>query len=98
MEFFNKYANQHDVRTATAAFCAMRKGLDASDLNSFPESIYGKADMKNLDRYLKIAQKYKDFGAIQGDPEKAAGIIHLKLGDATESDSVSQSRSTSIAS
>lgn len=73
INFFNKYAGQHDAATATSAFCALQKGLDASDIVTFPENIYGKAQKSNVDRYLKIAEAYKAFGAIQGDPQKAIG-------------------------
>ena len=95
MEFFNRYANEHDARTTKVAFCALRKGLDASDVCAYPEEIYGEAEMKNVSRYLKIAEAYKKYGAKQGDPEKAAGIIDEKiLGDAAETDTVSQAMMT----
>ena len=71
--FFNKYAAQRNPATANAAFCALRKGLNAEDVVSYPENVYGKCDRKNIDRYLKIAQAYSKFGAYQGDPEKATG-------------------------
>jgi len=73
INFFNKYAAQHNPATANAAFCAMSKGLDASDAVLFPEDKFGKCDRKNIDRYLKIAEAYSKFGAWQGDPEKATG-------------------------
>ena len=73
ISFFNRYAGHHDASTAPAAFCALRKGLDASDTAAYPESLYGKADRKNIDRYLKIAAAFRDYGAIQGDPSKAVG-------------------------
>ena len=73
INFFNKYASHHDPTTSTSAFCALSKGLDASDRISYPESIYGKCDRKNVDRYLKIAEAYSKFGAYQGDAKKAVG-------------------------
>ncbi len=95
MEFFNRYANEHDARTTKVAFCALRKGLDASDVSAYPEESYGKAEMKNVSRYLKIAEAFKEYGAKQGDPEKAAGIIDEEiLGDAAETDTVSQAMMT----
>ena len=73
INFFNTYAGHHDPSTAPAAFCALRKGLDASDTLAYPQSLYGKAEKKNIDRYMKIAEAYSREGAFQGDPEKATG-------------------------
>jgi hypothetical protein len=73
IDFFNKYASHHDASTSPAAFCALRKGLDASDTKAYPESQFGEANKKNIDRYLKIARAYRKYGAIQGDPPKAVG-------------------------
>jgi len=73
INFFNKYAAQHNPIKANAAFCALRKGLDASDSIAYPANVYGKYDRQNIDRYLKIAETYSKFGAYQGDPEKATG-------------------------
>jgi hypothetical protein len=73
IRFFNKYAGRHEAASSPAAFCALRKGLDASDVAAYPESVYGKAEKSNVDRYLKIAEAFKAFGAIQGDPPKAIG-------------------------
>ncbi len=73
IEFFNKYAGQHEPKTAKSAFCAFRQGLDASNTVLFPENIYGEANKKNISRYLKIAEAYRSEGAIQADPEKAIG-------------------------
>ena len=95
MAFFNRYANEQTPETAKAAFCAMRKGLDASDIVNYPEEQYGKAEMQNISRYLNIAEAYKQYGAIQRDPEKAAGIIESQiLGDAGEYDTVAQAMMT----
>lgn len=73
INFFNKYAGHHNPAAAPAAFCALRKGLDASDTDTYPEDIYGVAEEKNIDRYLKIANSFIDQGAFQGSPEKATG-------------------------
>ena len=73
INFFNKYAGQHDPATARAAFCALRKGLDATDTISYPVNVYGKCLRNNINRYLKIAEAYSKYGAYQGDPEKAIG-------------------------
>jgi hypothetical protein len=73
LNFFNKYAGQHNPATATSAFCALQKGLDASDTITYPASKYGKAVKTNINRYIKIAEDFKEFGAILGDPEKAIG-------------------------
>jgi hypothetical protein len=81
--FFNRHANQHDPATAAAAFCALRKGLDASNTQAYPEDVFGPADRKNIDRYLKIAEAYSQYGAIQGDPDKAIshGMVNRKRQD-----------------
>ena len=83
INFFNKYAGQHNPKTAKAAFCALSKGLDAADVTAYPESLFGKYDRKNIDRYLKIADAYKSFGAYQGDPTKAlgGGMVNRKAED-----------------
>jgi hypothetical protein len=73
INFFNKYAGHHDASEAPATFCALRKGLDAADTVAYPESIYGRARKSNVERYLRIAEAFRDYGAIQGDPEKATG-------------------------
>ncbi|MBL7189778.1 MAG: hypothetical protein ISS70_25900 [Phycisphaerae bacterium] len=73
INFFNRYAGHHNACSSAAAFCALRKGLDAADTVAHPESIYGKARKSNVARYLRIAEAYSDHGAIQGDPEKATG-------------------------
>jgi hypothetical protein len=71
--FFNKYAGKSDPSTSDVAFCALRKGIDASDTEAFPESEFGDARKSNVQRYIKIANHYKSRGAMQGDPEKATG-------------------------
>lgn len=83
IKFFNRHAFQHDPATASTAFCALRKGLDASNTNAYPENIFGTANKRNIARYLNIAEAYKDFGAMQGDPEKAigGGMVNRKRED-----------------
>ena len=73
INFFNRYAGQHDAARSPAAFCALRKGLDAADTTAYPEAIYGNAQKSNVERYVKIANAVSAYGAIQGDPDKATG-------------------------
>ena len=68
-EFFNKYAPQIYPASATDAFCALHKGLDASDTKAYPESIFGKARPTNVDRMLKICQAFAKYGAAVDDVE-----------------------------
>ena len=70
---FNRYAGYNEPAGSPGAFCALRRGLDASDTKAFPEPEYGEATKLNVDRYLKIAAAYSKFGARQGDPQKAIG-------------------------
>jgi hypothetical protein len=83
INFFNRYAGQRNPALAKSAFCALRKGLDASDTHAYPEAIYGEAVKNNISRYLKIADSYKTNGAKQGDPDKAigGGMINRKRQD-----------------
>ncbi len=73
INFFNKYAGQRNPKTANVAFCAFRKGLNAADTVAYPVGKYGAFDKKNADRYVKIAESFSQFGAYQGDPDKAIG-------------------------
>lgn len=73
IHFFNRYATQKRPDFSKVAFCALRRGLDASDTKSFPESIYGTAEKSNTQRYIDIANAFSAYGANQGDPEKAIG-------------------------
>ena len=77
VRFFNRYAGKHDPQSASAAFCALRRGLDASDINAFPEAAFGKARRSNRDRYGRIAAAFRKQGAYQGDPGKAIGGVML---------------------
>ncbi|HUT94944.1 MAG TPA: beta-galactosidase [Thermoguttaceae bacterium] len=62
-EFFNKYAGQIYPATATDAFCALHKGLDASDTAAYPEDIFGKASPNNVERMAAICQAFAEYGA-----------------------------------
>jgi len=73
INFFNRYAAETTPNTAKGAFCALRRGLNASDTDAFPENIYGEAVKSNTQRYVDIANAYSEYGANQGDPEKATG-------------------------
>ena len=48
--FFNKYAGQIHPATATDAFCALHKGLDAADTVAYPEATFGQASQRNVER------------------------------------------------
>ena len=52
--FFNRYAGHIYPATATDAFCALHKGMDAADTAAYPEAEFGKASHENFDRMLKI--------------------------------------------
>ena len=73
VRIFNRYAGYDEAEDIPAAFCALRRGLDAADTNAFPESKFGAAAKNNLARYLAIAKAFAPLGARQGDPEKALG-------------------------
>jgi hypothetical protein len=65
--FFNKYAGQIHPETATDAFCALHKGLNAADTNTYPEDKFGKASHGNIDRMEKITAEYAKYGAANED-------------------------------
>ena len=73
IDFFNKYAGPHRAVESTVAFCALRQGLNAADTEAYPESEFGEARRDNLARYEAIVARYAARGAMQGDPDKAAG-------------------------
>lgn len=73
IQLFNRYAAETDPRTSKRAFCALRRGLDASDTLAFPEKQFGEAIKSNTQRYIDIADSFSQYGANQGDPEKATG-------------------------
>lgn len=65
--FFNRYAGQIQPTTATDAFCALHKGLDAGDTKAYPEEKFGTASKSNVDRMLKICDAYSKYGAAVDD-------------------------------
>lgn len=65
--FFNRYAGQIHPATATGAFCALHKGLDAADTKAYPEASFGPAERKNVERMLKICAEYAAHGAAVDD-------------------------------
>ncbi len=73
VRLFNRYAGQNDAPGSRGAFCALRRGLDASDTTAFPVEKFGRAEKNNRDRYLAIAKAFAPLGARQGDPDKALG-------------------------
>ena len=65
--FFNKYAGQIYPATATDAFCALHKGLDAADTDAYPEAKFGNASHGNVERMEKICAAYSKYGAAIDD-------------------------------
>jgi hypothetical protein len=65
--FFNKYAGQINPYTATNAFCALHKGLNAADTKAYPEDKYGTASHGNIERMEKITAEYAKYGAANDD-------------------------------
>lgn len=65
--FFNRYAGQIYPKTASGAFCALHKGLDAADTKAYPEEKFGKAIRTNVERMLKITAEYSRYGAAVDD-------------------------------
>jgi len=65
--FFNRYAGQIHPATATDAFCALHKGLDAADTKAYPEAVFGPASPQNVDRMLKICAQFSRYGAAVDD-------------------------------
>jgi hypothetical protein len=67
--FFNRYAGQIYPATATGAFCALHKGLDAADTKAYPTQEFGPAERRNVERMLKITAAYAKYGAAVDDKE-----------------------------
>lgn len=67
--FFNRYAGQIYPKTATDAFCALHKGLDAADTDAYPEEKFGQASKGNVHRMLKICAKFSRYGAAVDDKD-----------------------------
>jgi hypothetical protein len=67
--FFNRYAGQIQPETATDAFCALHKGLDAADTTAYPEAKFGPATSGNVTRMQKIVAAYAKYGAAVDDKD-----------------------------
>ena len=65
--FFNRYAGQIRPESATGAFCALHKGLDAADTAAYPEAEFGPATPGNLARMEKIVAAHAKYGAAVDD-------------------------------
>ena len=82
IEMYNKYGGTINPQTSTSAFSAFHRGLDAADIFTFPENIYGEAVDANGDqisdktvalpaRYNAILADFKDYGATIDDLDAA---------------------------
>ncbi|MDD7986170.1 hypothetical protein PQO01_14555 [Lentisphaera marina] len=74
-QFFNEYAPMRNPQKSTKGFCALRKGLDAANIQEFPQQSYGsgKGAMRvDLKRYKDIVKKYAAYGAQMEDPKAAS--------------------------
>lgn len=67
--FFNRYAGQIRPETATGAFCALHKGLDAADTTAYPEAEFGPASPRNVARMEKIVAAHAKYGAAVDDKD-----------------------------
>ena len=66
-KMFNKYAPQIYPATATAAYSIFHEGLNSANTDKFKVQDYGTAIPKNMSRYKKIIEAYKDRGAAMDD-------------------------------
>jgi len=78
--FYSRYGGRKDAATSPGAFCALRDGLDAADLERFPAIQYGAGTFRGggqegLKRTLNIAAAFAPYGTVQGDPEKAMTLV-----------------------
>ena len=71
-KMYNKYAQQVYPASATTVFSVFHEGLNAADTIKFPEKKFGKAKVKNLERYSNICNAYASRGARMDDLESAA--------------------------
>ena len=71
--FLNLFSGPKYANKSIGGFIGLRDGLDSNDTKRFPESQYGKADINNSDRMVKIAQNMSLYGAKQEDPSSATG-------------------------
>ncbi len=75
LSFVSRYAGYKHPTDAPGAWVALRDALDAADLKRFPEDKFGEyggspANLcHNAERYKKIAEACKAFGARLDDPE-----------------------------
>lgn len=77
--FFNKYAGQIYPASATDAFCALHKGLDASNTTMYPESVYGPASPRNVDRMQAICRAFAKYGArVDDEASLLAGQVRQR--------------------
>jgi hypothetical protein len=65
--FFNKYAGQKDPAKSTNAMCALKDAIDASDIDRFPEHIFGTANRDTV-RMKKVLAPFIPYGAKLEDP------------------------------
>lgn len=85
--FFSQYAGYKDPADSPGAWVALHDGLDCLDTIRFPEDRFGPVGpvnggrpSQNKDRYRRIAEKFKPFGASLDDPENVA-LDHLNTRD-----------------
>lgn len=81
--FYAKYGGRKDAAFSPGAWCALRDGLDAANLDRFPAAKFGtgsfrgspKVQEQGLDRTLNIARAFAPYGAEQGDPDKGMRLF-----------------------
>jgi len=77
--FMSKYGGHKDPSKSPGAWCALRDGLDAADVERFPIERFGagafepnaRDQTQGIARCLKIVEAFSQYGARQGDPDKA---------------------------
>lgn len=79
-KMYNKYAQQVYPSTAKYAYAIFHEGLNSANTVKFPESIYGTATEKNLERYAKICKACESRGA-KMDDLKAASVGQVNQRD-----------------
>ncbi|MCK4919567.1 MAG: beta-galactosidase [Bacteroidales bacterium] len=68
LEFFNRFAPEIYPATTKGAYSIFHEGLNATDVDKFPESTFGKASKENKQRYIDICKVYAHRGAQMDDP------------------------------
>lgn len=63
MLFYNKYAGQITGSTTVGAYSVFHEGLNAMNTSKFSEATYGKCQMLDTARYVKICTAYAARGA-----------------------------------